>query len=141
MILLASFLISGSHFWHVKRCLIAQEFSTKILREKTKSKIVASCFYTSIIQEGEKEIEEDYYLTSQAIFWYDSFCILFYQYHQHQHWMVCTRFGMVCLHLVVFDEAGDLFASIVKFCDGTNSSLHLSIATVASSTEIIIVGR
>ena len=56
-------------------------------------------------------------------------------------WCVPDLVWFVCLHLVVFDEAGDLFASIVKFCDGTNFSLHLSIATVASSTEIIIVGR
>ena len=51
-------------------------------------------------------VEEEYYLTSQATFWYGSFGILLYLHQQHQNLIVCTKFGMVLLYLVLVLEAG-----------------------------------
>ena len=46
------------------------------------------------------QVEEEN-ITSQALFWYGSFGIIFYQYQEHQHVMGCTKFGMVLLFLVL----------------------------------------
>ena len=54
-----------------------------------------------------------------------------YEYQQHHHLMVCTRFDIVLLHLVLLEETGSRlfyivnFTTIVKLCDGQNHNFHL----------------